>query len=304
MLRVVDVCVGYCGCCVLYGINVDFCYGLHFIIGPNGSGKSTLLRVIAGVLSPWRGDVLLNGDSIFRNPRLKRRIGYMPHGVGLLPHLTVRENFILYAELMGLTDRSFIRNRIEELCEIFKLWDIIDKKVNELSHGQRVRVGIARTLIHDPDVVVLDEPTAGLDPYFVIEILNIFTKLSKSKIVIITTHSFNDIKNCPHETVVLLHRGRVVFRGKFSELIEKFKPKRRLVLKFRGESSKVYECLNEIGLKPTVLEKDYAVIETDRYDIDILTLTGKLLSSGIVVEDIKEDQDYIMHNIMKMLITE
>ncbi len=303
MLHVIDVSAGYYGSCVLYDINVEFSKGLHFIIGPNGSGKSTLLRVTSGILIPWKGDVLLNGYSIFRNPRLKRYIGYMPHGVGLLPHLTVRDNFLLYAELVGLTDRSFIKSRIQELCEIFKLWDIIDKRVAELSHGQRVRAGIARTLIHDPDVIILDEPTSGLDPYFAIEVLNLLSNISKSKVVIVTTHSLNDLRTCRHASIVLLHRGKVMFKGNFSELVNKFKPKRKFIIQFRGSLSKLYRCLSEINLEPSSVDENLLIIETDQYDIDILLLVNRLTNCGIVVENVREDQEYVMHNIIKMLIS-
>ncbi len=290
------VVVGYGGRVVLKGVELCFNAGLYFIVGLNGCGKSTLLRVLAGVLSPWRGDVLIDGISIFRNPRVKKRIGYMPHDVGLLPELTVRENFILYAELMGIDDRQYLRKRIDELCELFNLWDLLNRKVNELSHGQKIRVGIARTLIHDPDIVILDEPTTGLDPYHVAEIRRVLQELAREKIVVVTTHLLSDIEHCLHKRLVLMHEGQVVFEGTYSDLVSKYRPKRRYILKMRGEPTKI---LQELGVEYAQRGEQY-IVELGE-SVDEIALVKNLVDNGIIVEEIREDSEYTLRNIIEKI---
>lgn len=296
-LVVEDVVVGYGRCVVLRSVNLCFNSGLYFIIGLNGCGKSTLLRVIAGVLPPWKGDVLLDNASIYRDPRIKRRIGYMPHGVGLLPELTVRENFILYAELVGLSDEHFLRKRIEELCDMFNLWDLLDRKVSELSHGQRTRVGIARTLVHDPDVVILDEPTTGLDPYHVSEVRKILQEIAKDKIIIVTTHLLSDIEHCSHKELVLMHNGQVIFRGTYSELVSKYRPRRRYILKVRGDPTKILQKLDV-----SYMQRGEQYIVELGGSIDEVTLVKHFVDNGIVIEEIREDSEYTLKNIIEKVV--
>ena len=291
--------MGYFGHPILENVNAAFEPGLNFIIGPNGSGKSTLLRTIVGVLKPIRGDVLLDGVSVFRNPRVKKLIGYFPHGVGLLPNLTVRKNLILYGELIGL-ERNLVRSRIEEISSLFKLDDLLDKRVSELSHGQRVRVGIARALLHDPEVLVLDEPFTGLDPHFSRELQNILVRLAEHKVIIITTHLISHIQECPHRKVLLIGKGKILFEGKFSELVSRVGLVRRYILKLQGSDDAILRIFRKFDLKFSKKD-EYWIIDIYGEAFDTTSLLRELIDNGIVVSEIKEDQEYVIEYVIERL---
>ncbi|NPA70953.1 MAG: ABC transporter ATP-binding protein [Crenarchaeota archaeon] len=295
-----DLHVGYFNNIVLRGVNISFDVGMYFVLGPNGSGKSTLMRSIIGILRPVKGDVLVHGYSVFIYPDVKRYMGYFPHGIGLLPDLTVRDNFILYAELMGIRDRVEIHRRIRYVSEIFKIENLLGKKVSELSHGQRVRVGIARAFIHDPDILVFDEALAGLDPYFVLEIEKILAKESSRRTIIISTHSLSHVQACPHREIVLISNGRIVFRGKLDELLLRFRPRRRFILKIEGPDIDVARILDRYSVR-YVRSEDGWIVELSRSDINILDIVRDLANNGLLVREVNEDQDYAMYEILKKL---
>ncbi|NPA70165.1 MAG: ABC transporter ATP-binding protein [Crenarchaeota archaeon] len=292
--------VGYFDNIVLKDVNISFDVGMYFVLGPNGSGKSTLMRSIIGILRPVKGDVLVHGYSVFIYPDVKRYMGYFPHGIGLLPDLTVRDNFILYAELMGVRDKVEVNRRVRYVSEIFKIENLLLKKVSELSHGQRVRVGIARAFIHDPDILVFDEALAGLDPYFVLEIEKILAKESTRRTIIISTHSLSHVQACPHREIILISNGRIVFRGRLDELLSRFRPRRRFILKIEGSDIDVARILDRYSVG-YVRSEDGWIVELSRSDINILDIVRDLANNGLLVREVNEDQDYAMCEILKKL---
>lgn len=295
-----DLHVGYFNNIVLRGVSITFDVGMYFILGPNGSGKSTLMRSIIGILRPVKGDVLVHGYSVFIYPDVKKYMGYFPHGIGLLPDLTVRDNFILYAELMGIRDRAEINRRIRYVSEIFKIENLLGKKVSELSHGQRVRVGIARAFIHDPDILVFDEALAGLDPYFVLEIEKILARESTRRTIILSTHSLSHVQACPHREIILISNGKIVFRGKLDELLSRFRPRRRFILKIEGPDVDIVRILDKYDVRYLKSEDEW-IIEVGRGDINILDIVRDLTNNGLLVREVNEDQDYAMYEILKKL---
>ena len=133
------------------------------LLGPNGAGKSTTLRVLYTVLRPDRGNAEIDGIDVVTNSlRARQRIGALPHGAGLYPHLTARENVAYYATLCGLP-RSSIDERVDGIVRLLEIQDFADRKTKGFSHGQRTKVALARALVHDPQNVILDEPSNGLD---------------------------------------------------------------------------------------------------------------------------------------------
>ncbi len=295
-----DLHVGYFNNIVLRGINISFDVGMYFVLGPNGSGKSTLMRSIIGILRPVKGDVMVYGYSVFIYPDVKRYMGYFPHGIGLLPDLTVKDNFILYAELMGIRDKVEINRRVRYVSELFRIEDLLYKKVSELSHGQRVRVGIARAFIHDPDILVFDEALAGLDPYFVLEIEKILAKESNKRTIIISTHSLSHVQACPHKEIILMSNGRIIFKGRLDELLSRFKPKRRFILKIQGPDTDIVRVLDRYNVRYSRSEEGW-IIELSRSDMNILDIVRDLANSGLLVREVNEDQDYVMYEILKKL---
>jgi ABC-2 type transport system ATP-binding protein/sodium transport system ATP-binding protein len=193
-------------------------YGL---LGPNGAGKTTTLRMLLGLLRPTRGQASIAGFGSLESPdEVKRRVGYVSAGAGLYPGLTVREMLHFFADLYAV-DPADAEEELERLTRLLGLGDILERRCANLSTGQRQRVSLARALIHRPPVMLLDEPTLGLDvigSQLVVEYIEHLRR--KGKAVILTTHHLDDAERLGTR-FGLLHRGRLVIEGALPELRER-----------------------------------------------------------------------------------
>jgi len=210
------VSAGYRGRAVVRNIDLDVeGPGIFMVIGPNGSGKSTLLRVIAGVVKPYSGEVFINGVSIYGGGEVKRVVGYMPADIGLLPRLTLYDNLRVFVELLGYGKR-YVDERLEVLRRYIQVDDILYMRCGAMSTGQRVRAGLIRTLIHDPQIVILDEPTRGLDVSFARGVRSLIQGLARDRLVIMTTHLVYEVLDMGRD-IAVLRSGELVFRGSIDE---------------------------------------------------------------------------------------
>jgi len=210
------VSAGYRGKVIVRNIDLDVeGPGVFMVIGPNGSGKSTLLRVIAGIVKPYSGEVTINGVPIYRRSEVKRVVGYMPADVGLLPRLTLYDNLRVFAELLGYGKR-YVDERLEVLRKYIQVDDILYMRCGAMSTGQRVRAGLIRTLIHDPQIIILDEPTRGLDVAFARHVRSLIQELARDRLVIMTTHLIHEVLDMGGH-IAVLRRGELVFRGSIDE---------------------------------------------------------------------------------------
>jgi ABC-2 type transport system ATP-binding protein/sodium transport system ATP-binding protein len=190
-------------------------YGL---LGPNGAGKTTTLRMILGLLTPTRGQASIAGFSSARAPdEVKRRVGLVSAGAGLYPGLTVREMLLFFADLYAMPLAS-AGDELARLTRLLGLGDILDRRCANLSTGQRQRVNLARALIHRPPVMLLDEPTLGLDVLGSQVVVEYIEHLRhEGKAVILTTHHLDDAERLGTR-FGLLHQGRLVIEGTLAEL--------------------------------------------------------------------------------------
>lgn len=187
-------------------------------LGPNGAGKSTTLRMLTGFLSPSGGTIRVDGiDALARPIEAKRRIGYMPELCPLYPEMRVREYLRYRAELKGVASRDIVA-RIEASIQQASVQEAADRIIGQLSKGTRQRVGLADALVADPPILVLDEPTAGLDPNQIRQVRELVRSLAGKKTVLLSTHILPEVEaTC--DRVVIIDRGRVVIEGKPDELL-------------------------------------------------------------------------------------
>lgn len=186
-------------------------------LGPNGAGKSTTMKIATGFLLPDEGDVLINGISVLQSPKeVSKLIGYLPEHNPLYLEMYVKEFLGFIAGLYGIKGRQ-AKKRIDELISLCGLEVEAHKKIHQLSKGYRQRVGLAKALIHDPEVIILDEPTTGLDPNQLVEIRALIKKISKEKTLILSTHIMQEVEAIC-EKVVIINKGKIVASDLLSNL--------------------------------------------------------------------------------------
>ena len=202
-------------------INTNEIIGL---LGPNGAGKSTLMKSIVGALRIEEGQILFNGNDIGENEiETKKNIGFLPENNPLYSEMYVKEYLSFVADLHQVP-----KQRIEEVIDLVGITPEKSKKISQLSKGYKQRVGLAQAILHAPDLLVLDEPTNGLDPNQIIEIRNLIREIGKEKTVILSTHLMQEVEALCSR-VILIHQGNIIqdttieeFKGKYSSLEEAF----------------------------------------------------------------------------------
>ena len=200
------------------GITLDLGVGLLGLLGPNGAGKSTLMRVAATVTRPTEGQVRFNGTDVERDPdSLRRTLGYLPQDFGVYPNLTSREFLSYLAAAKGLSARS-ARRRIDDLLELVNLSKEVKRPLGRYSGGMLRRVGIAQALLGDPQVIIVDEPTAGLDPQERVRFRNLLSELAADRVVVMSTHIVTDVESVAGD-IAIVAGGRLRRRGRPEELL-------------------------------------------------------------------------------------
>ena len=206
----------------LRGIDLHIEHGMFGLLGPNGAGKTTLLRILATLLRPTSGRIVIGNFDLSRNTQRKAvraYLGYLPQELGLYPDLTGRELLDYMGLLKRLYDRQARRQQIAALCEVVSLSGQIDRKIKTYSGGMKRRLGIAQALLGNPQILIIDEPTAGLDPEERIRLRTLLTRLAEDRIVILSTHVVEDIsQTC--ERLAVLDKGTLIFDGLTRQLIE------------------------------------------------------------------------------------
>lgn len=189
------------------------------LLGPNGAGKSTIMRILTGYIAPTSGKVLIDGKDILDDPvEIKRLIGYMPENTPLYTDMTAYEFLKFSAKIRGISENK-IDSSIEYIVELTDISDVISKKIKQLSRGYQKRVGLASVMIHNPEILILDEPTAGLDPHQVIAFRRIIRRFSKEKTIILSTHVLSEIEaTC--ERVIIIKKGQIIADNSIQKLIE------------------------------------------------------------------------------------
>lgn len=200
----------------LKNISMTVGTGMFGLLGRNGAGKSTLMRILSTLAKPDKGTVIMNGIPLGETKKIRTMVGYLPQDFSFYPNMTVAET-MQYLSVLSELSGEVQKTRIPELLERVNLWEYRKKKVKALSGGMKRRLGIAQALLHDPDIVIADEPTAGLDPEERLRFYDLLEQISQNKIVIVSTHIVADIEaSC--SGVGVLDSGTLLFCGRTGEL--------------------------------------------------------------------------------------
>src|SRR3954447_1623935 len=193
----------------LRGFSLKLEPGVLGLLGPNGAGKSTLMRILATITKPTEGRVLWNGEDVAKSPdRLRTVLGYLPQDFGVYPNLTAVEFLEYLAAVKGL-DGGVARRRIDELLALVNLTDARKKPLGGYSGGMKQRIGIAQALLNDPAVLIVDEPTVGLDPEERVRFRNLLSDLGGERLVILSTHIVSDVEAVATR-IAIMDRGRLL----------------------------------------------------------------------------------------------
>ena len=209
----------------LNGINIEIGKSeIIGLLGPNGAGKSTLMKSIVGALKIDQGSILFNGKDVTQNEtESKKNMGFLPENNPLYPEMYVKEYLNFVADIHQIS-----KERVDEVIELVGITPEKSKKISQLSKGYKQRVGLAQAILHSPDLLILDEPTNGLDPNQIIEIRNVIKEIGRQKTVILSTHIMQEVEALCSR-VILIHQGNIIqdsqieeFKGKYGSLEEAF----------------------------------------------------------------------------------
>ncbi|PJZ25158.1 ABC transporter ATP-binding protein [Leptospira hartskeerlii] len=300
-LQVSDLSKSYFGKVAISNLNFTIPKNkITGLLGPNGAGKTTALRILTGFIQPDKGSVLLDGVSLEKDPqKIKRRLGYLPESSAIYPDMTVGEYLDFIGNARGM-DSSFFKKRKREVLEICDLRSQTFSLAGILSKGTRQRLALAGALLHDPDWVVLDEPSSGLDPIQISHFREVLRNLGKNKIVLLSTHILSEVEEtCDHALV--LHKGNLVadlpvseFKRSDSVLLIAKADKEILKKVLEGKNVQILSAekegeytkfrLESSSLKP---EEIFEIIRKESFPISEYKISQKSLES--VFQDLVSD---------------
>lgn len=188
--------------------------GVTGLLGANGAGKTTLMRMMCGILSPTSGEITYDGHPV-TSEEYRNVLGYLPQDFGYYPEFTGKDFLMYFCALKGL-DKKTAKVRTEEILKLVGLDDVAKVKVKKYSGGMKQRLGIGQALINRPEILILDEPTAGLDPKERVRFRNLIEELGKTTIVLLSTHIVSDIEHIA-ENIVMMRSGQIIWQGTWDE---------------------------------------------------------------------------------------
>ncbi len=218
-LQVEQLCKSYRKKEALKDVNFKLEQGIYGLLGENGAGKSTLMRILTTVDFPTSGNVLYGGKNINEmDEEYRNLVGYMPQDYSVYPSFTATD-FLTYMGTLKGIPADKLKAKISEVLEFVNLSDVANKKVRTFSGGMKRRIGIAQAILNDPEILILDEPTAGLDPKERIRFSNILSNMAKEKIVLLSTHIVSDIEAIANQLIVI-RKGEITETGNIDQLVE------------------------------------------------------------------------------------
>ena len=245
MIKIDHLVKNYGNFCAVDDISFEIEQGeIVGLLGPNGAGKSTTMNILTGYLSSTFGNVEINGINILDNPlEAKKLIGYLPEQPPLYTDMTVEEYLNFTYDLKGCTLNR--EKHIEEICSIVKITDVYKRIIGHLSKGYRQRVGIAQALVGNPEVIIFDEPTVGLDPKQIIEIRNLIRTLGKKHTVILSTHILQEVQ-AVCDRIIIINKGKLVADALTGSITNAVQSNRRFNAKICGPAREILATLKSM----------------------------------------------------------
>lgn len=256
MIQVSNLCKSYGSKVAISDVTFDVKPGeILGFLGPNGAGKTTTMRILCGYLPPTSGTVMVAGHDVFTESlKVRQKIGYLPESVPLYPEMTVESYLTFMAQIRGVPRRER-RDRVAQVMKRCHVDDVRSTLIGRLSRGYRQRVGIAQALVHDPPVLVLDEPTVGLDPKQITDTRQLIKSLGSSHTILLSTHILPEVSMTCNR-VVIVNEGRVIAEDTPDNLTRRLRGSERVALEVRGPADQVRAVL--AGL-PNVLNVEVVV---------------------------------------------
>lgn len=273
-------------------LNIHISRGDIFgFVGPNGAGKTTTMKIISGLLAADSGQILLEGKNLLlKNSELKEKIGYMPDFFGVYDNLTAIEYLEFYSLAYGIDEKEAV-NRCHELLEMVNLTDKADEYVDSLSRGMKQRLCLARTLVHNPDILILDEPASGMDPRTRHEFKNILKDLKElGKTIIISSHVLTELSEMCN-SVGIIEKGHCLIQGNINDILNKVDESNPLTLTVLGEVARAIEVLKENRyVKSLAVDQNSIMIVFVGRKQEEAALLKQLIERDVLVLSYKREQ--------------
>jgi ABC-2 type transport system ATP-binding protein len=254
-------------------------------LGPNGAGKTTTMRILCGYMPPTSGQVKIGGyDVIEKSLEVRRLVGYLPESVPLYPDMTVFEYLRFMADLRNLQDAD---DRVDEVLTMVKMEDRADGYIGKLSKGMRQRVGLAQALLHKPDVLILDEPTIGLDPAQIIEVRKLIQEIGQKRTVLLSTHILSEAQQICNR-VLIINKGHIVVEDTPERLQSRLTGSQKVNLKIKGNIEDVISVVSKITgvISTNANQHDTLVFETN-HNPDVVSEVAKaVVNAGFALLDL------------------
>lgn len=253
-------------------MNLTMTNGVYGLLGVNGAGKTTLMRMICTLLQPSSGKILCNGKDIFKmGADYRKLLGYLPQDFGFYPEFTVKDYLLYIAALKGIRP-AVARKRVKDLISKVGLSKAANKKMKKLSGGMKRRAGIAQAVLNDPKILILDEPTAGLDPNERIRFRNLISELSEDRLVLLSTHIVSDVEYIANE-IWLMNDGRLLHQGTADELI-------------RSMDENVWKCYADKSDVPALMKR-YKIsnIKSEPHGVELRIISKEKPFPDAVMEE-------------------